>query len=664
MQEEVKPTLSRRVKEVVIGPPVKLDSKVFHRLSLIALFAWVGLGADGLSSSSYGPEEAFLALQSHPYLGVFVALATAVTIFVIGASYIQIIELFPSGGGGYVVASKLLSPRVGMVAGSALLIDYALTITVSVAAGADALFSLIPVDWIPWKIWVAVIGVALLTLLNMRGVRESVTPLIPIFIIFIITHVFIIGYAVYANWENIPAMTEAVDSDVRNTSAELGLWGMVFLILRAYSMGAGTYTGLEAVSNGIPLLRDPKVQTAKRTMTYMMVSLAFTACGLMLAYLLYNIGPQHGKTLNAVLLSASTGGWGEFGGYFVLVTLVSEAALLFVAAQTGFLGGPRVLANMALDSWVPKRFALLSDRFVNQNGILIMGCGALSLMVLTGGSVKFLVVLYSINVFITFFLSQLGIMRYLWYERVKVRDWYRKVVVGLTGLILTLFILVSVTVIKFNEGGWMTLLITGMFIGVALTIKRHYDYTARLIRKLDDSVLGTGHPEPVYSGRIIQNLKASGRLDRQEKTAAIFVDGFNGLGLHTLANVLRLGGFRNFVFVQVGRLDAGTFKGASEVERLEGYTKAEIEKYVNLMKRQGYFAEGMYSIGNDVVDEVDRKIAPNIMERFPNTTFFGGHTVFSEYSFLMRLLHNYTVFAMQRKLYGRGIPFVLLPIKV
>ncbi len=187
--DENKDPLFKRIKSLLIGKSRSVsDPSIFHKLSLIAFFAWVGLGADGLSSSCYGPEEAFLALGQHHHLGIFVALGTVLTIFIISASYHQIIKLFPTGGGGYLVASKLLSPSVGMVSGSALLIDYLLTITLSVASGADALFSFLPIAWLQFKLPVAVFGVILLIWLNLRGVKESVIPLVPIFIIFLITH--------------------------------------------------------------------------------------------------------------------------------------------------------------------------------------------------------------------------------------------------------------------------------------------------------------------------------------------------------------------------------------------------------------------------------------------------------------------------------------------
>src|SRR4030066_1353432 len=148
MQMESKPSFTKRLKTLIIGSARSpLDKSIFHKLSLISFFAWVGIGADGLSSSAYGPEEAFRALHGHTYLGIFVAMGSVLTIFVISASYSQIIELFPSGGGGYLVASKLLSPSIGMFSGCALIIDYVLTIAVSIASGTDAVFSFLPIEW-------------------------------------------------------------------------------------------------------------------------------------------------------------------------------------------------------------------------------------------------------------------------------------------------------------------------------------------------------------------------------------------------------------------------------------------------------------------------------------------------------------------------------------
>jgi amino acid transporter len=640
------------------------DPQVFHKLSLIAFFAWVGLGADGLTSSCYGPEEAFLTLQGHHYLAIFVGLATVITIFVVSKSYTQIIELFPSGGGGYLVASKLLSPTAGMVSGCALLIDYVLTITLSIASGADAIFSFMPPQWQHYKITFAIAGVLLLIVMNLRGVKEAVLPLVPIFLIFIAMHCIAIGYGIITHLFNLPEVMQATVRDAQASSSELGVMGTVLLILRAYSMGAGTFTGIEAVSNGLPILREPRVETAKNTMRYMAWSLALAVMGLMFAYVLYGVEAVPGKTLNAVLLEKIVVGWpGTLGYWFVLITLISEAVLLFVAAQTGFLDGPRVLSNMALDRWFPTRFATLSDRLVSQNGILIMGSLSLAMMLLSGGSVRFLVVLYSINVFVTFSLSQLAMVRHWWQVRSTDRKWRHGIIINGLGLLLTSFILVSVVVLKFDEGGWITIAVTGSLVAIAFAVKKHYAKTAVLLKRLDSLVMPVVQPE--FDSKTLKSKNPNPVCNPNAMTAVVFVSGFNGLGLHTLFAILRLFGdiYKNFVFVQIGTIDAGNFKGASDLESLEMKTREDIDKYVHYMKRNGFYAEGFSATGIDIVDEIIN-ISPAITKRFPQSVFFGGQVVFPEDSMLTPLLHNYIVFTLQRKFYHQGIPFVILPIRV
>jgi amino acid transporter len=664
MQQE--PNLQQKLKNIVIGKSRSpRDKHVFHKLSLIAFFAWVGLGADGLSSSCYGPSEMFLTLGNHPYLAIFVAAASAFTVFVISAGYSQIIELFPTGGGGYLVASKLLSPGAGMVAGCALLIDYVLTITVSIASGADAICSLLPLEWQKYRLYFAAGAVAVMTLLNMRGVKESILPLVPVFLTFIVTHVFIILYALFTHLPNLEGISASTVADIHSSMSEVGFWGMIFLMVRAFSMGAGTFTGIEAVSNGIAVLREPKVETARRTMRYMAVSLAFMVFGLTLGYLVYNVGPEPGKTLNAILFERATQGWDKnYAVILIFVALVSEATLLFVAAQTGFLGGPSVLANMSLDRWFPTRFSALSDRLVIQKGIMIMGGLSLAIMILSGGSVRFLVVLYSINVFITFTLSQLGMVRHWWQSRSSAKGWRHRMLINGVGLVLCAAILVLMIVFNFFEGGWVTILITGTLVALAILIKRHYNGVRMLLGRLDNLVT-----KPEFSDSGLLSATAAPavepKFDPRARTAVLLVSGFNGMGLHTLFNVMRLFGgvFKNFIFVQVGVIDVGNFKGAQEVGHLEAQAKIEVSRYVNLMKRNGLYAEGISEIGVDIVDEV-MKITPKITERFPSAIFFGGQLVFEKDSFVHRLLHNHIVFALQRKLYNQGIPFVILPIRV
>jgi len=650
-------------KNVFIGRARNLsDRRIFHNMSLVALLAWVGLGADGLSSSCYGPEAAFVALSGHTFLSLFVAVASVLTIVVICASYSQIIELFPTGGGGYLVASKLLSPTAGVVSGCALIGDYILTIAISIASGADATFSLLPVEWQVWKLKFSLGIVIFLTLLNLRGVKESVVLWLPVFFVFVATYTFAIIWAITVHFGDLPAIAHGVVNDVKTDSAEVGVFGMLALLLRAYSLGAGTYTGIEAVSNGLNALREPRVQTGKRTMIYMGASLAFVVGGLLLAYLLYHVEHVDGQTLNAVLFEKITAAWPPALSHgFVIAAMASSGALLFIAAQTGFFGGPRVLANMAVDRWMPTRFATLSDRLVTQNGVLMMGLAALLVVLFTGASVNLLVVLYSINVFITFSLSQLGMVRHWWLDRANTPKWKRKLCVNGFGLLLTGGILVSLCIVKFFEGGWVTLLVTGLLVGVSFWVKHHYRQTQKKLHRLNELVAAALADEAVTG---VEN-KSPAACDVNARTAVFLVNGFNGLGLHTLLAVVRMFPkvYQNFIFVQVGILDAGNFKGAAEVDNLREHSRNAVERYVTYMSRRGFYTEAHVALGTDIVEEAAKQ-CNLIAEKFPQAQFFAGQLVFKDESMITRWLHNHTVFELQRRLYQNGRAMLILPIQV
>lgn len=656
-----------RLKNWLLGRALDpADRSAFHKLSLVAFFAWVGLGADGLSSSAYGPEEMFRALGEHHHLAILLAFASAFTVFLISATYSQVIELFPHGGGGYGVCSKLLSPKAGLVAGCALLIDYVLTIAISLASAADALFSFLPPEWQAWKLHAALALLAALTLMNARGVKESVTPLVPIFLLFVFSHVAVLLYGIGTHLLDVPTLARSTMEDATRTHQSLGALGALVLMLRAFSMGAGTFTGIEAVSNGIPILREPRVKTGRRTMLYMAASLAFMVVMLMLAYVLYRVEHVPGKTLNAVLFESITAGWRPaLGDGAVWILLFSEAALLFVAAQAGFMDGPRVAANMALDRWLPNRFALLSDRLVNRNGILLMSLAAALTLLLTGASVGTLVVLYSIMVFMDFVLVHAGMARHWLKIRRTEPRWRRRLAVNLAGLVVCTFILVMVTALKFFQGGWITLVVLAGLLALALMVRRRYTATEKTLARLNTLVQAAQASEVPLPRLRAGEPDPGTPCDPKARTAVLLVSGFNGIGLHSLFAIIRLFGgvYRNFVFVEIALIDAGVYKGADEVENLDAHVRAGLEKYAAFVRRHGYHAETATIMSHDVVDGCVR-LAPDILARFPQAMFFMGQLVFPEESWLSRLFHNNTVFAVQRRLYHLGIPFLILPIRV
>ena len=600
--------MTAKIGQVIFGAPRNInDPKIFHKLALIPLLAWIGLGADGLSSSSYGPEEAFRAIGSHTYLALFLALGTALTVFIISYAYSRIIEHFPHGGGGYIVATHMLGDRAGVISGSALIVDYILTITVSIAACSDAVFSYLPTGFQHLKLLFASILIVLLIVLNIRGIKESITWLAPIFITFIITHIMLLGYGIFTHVGEVHTVVSNAQQGLSVDLKTIGFFGLFLIFIRAYSLGGGTYTGIEAVSNGLQIMRDPKVQTGKRTMVYMATSLAITAGGLLFCYLLFDVHPNAHKTLNSVLADSLFGSW-TYGKAIAVVTIFSEGAILFVASQAGFIDAPRVMANMAVDSWLPHRFSVFSARLTMRNGVLMVGISALLLLIYTRGSISALVVMYSINVFLTFSLSEFGMSRFFIKHRKEQKEWKKHLSVHLTGLTMCITILCITVFEKFLEGGWLTLLITSALIFLCYIIRSHYRKIEKEKKKFDALLTSI----PVYGER--NNLP----IDNKKMTAVQLVTEFNGFGVHTFLTTIRQfpDFYKNFIFASVVVVDQGLFKGEEGLEEHKKHIEEELTKYVNFARNLGIPADFRFSTGTDVV-KTATDLCVDIHKEFP-----------------------------------------------
>ena len=671
------PTLTARLRRTVLGAPKDVkDPHAFHKLSLVALLAWVGLGADGLSSSSYGPDEAFRALvddqgRFHTGLAVGLAAATALTVFIISYGYSRIIEQFPAGGGGYVVASKILGPRVGVVSGAALLVDYVLTITISISSGADAILSFLP-GLLPYKLPFAFAGLGVLTVLNLRGVKESVTAIAPIFGLFLLTHAITFVAAIGGHATEIGAVSREVHANVSETWKTLGTMGTLLIFVRAYSLGGGTYTGIEAVSNGLQMMREPRVQTAKRTMVLMATSLAITAGGILLCYLLVGLSPDlpRDKTLNAFLLERVAGRWSiggfHFGPGFVVLALLSEGLLLFVAAQAGFLDGPRVMANMATDSWLPHRFSALSERLTMRNGVLLMAIAAGLALAYTRGNVAQLVVMYSINVFVTFSLSNIAMTVFWIRRRAEDKAWWRHLPAHVIATLLCVTILTITVLEKFAEGGWLTLLITAGLTVLCFLVKRHYGFVVRAIHRLDRDLPGpeAGAEAMALYGET-KEPPATEEPDPRRPVAVLFVGGYGGLGRHALLMLLRMfpGHFQGVVFVSVAVVDSDTFKGADEVQALERRTRETLASYCGFGRALGLPSSSAFAIGTEVAVEAE-KLGVLLLRRYPKALVVAGQIIFEEDTLWNRALHNETAFMIQRRLQHAAVPMIVLPVQL
>lgn len=642
-----------RIRSFFFGAPMNpMNPKTRERISLIALMALVGLGADALSSSCYGPEEAYVALGSHVHLALFVALFTVITVFVISFGYNQVIELFPSGGGGYKVASKLLHPYAGLLAGSALIVDYVLTIAVSVASGTDAIFSFLPLWTLAYKLYFATGLIFLLLFFNMRGMKEAIQVLIPIFFGFIVSHVLLIVYGIAAHSTGLLYVVPDTLKETHLLAQSVGWFGVMGLTLHAYSLGSGTYTGLEAVSNNANHLAEPRVKTGKRTMLYMAISLSFMAGGIILLYLLWGVQPVPGKTLNATVFQLILGNtW--LGQSTLVLVLELEAGLLLVAANAGFAAGPSVLANMAVDNWMPNRFRHLSSRLTVQNGLILYGIAALVVLYITDGKVSMLVVLYSINVFITFSFSLLGVSVY-WYKHRASSIWKWHFAFSLFACFVTTTILCITIYYKFMSGGWVTLLITSAVVIIGLLVRHHYQHVEKKLKDMDALLA-----KPL-SGAMVSPVA----IDPQLPTAIVFIN-TRSVGMHTLLSILRIfpNQFSNFVFVGVGAVDAESYSGQQELEAMQTHVNQMLDYFVQYCREYHMVAEAYSAFGTDPVTELKR-LADIVCKKYPRGIFFSSRLVFSHENMVTWFLHNHTPQILQDYLHFQGRELMILPMKL
>jgi hypothetical protein len=337
------------------------------------------------------------------------------------------------------------------------------------------------------------------------------------------------------------------------------------------------------------------------------------------------------------------------------LTLLSEGALLFVAAQTGFLDGPRTLSAMAADDWVPRRFKNLSDRLVTQNGVLTMGIAAGVVLAYTRGAVEVLVVMYSINVFLTFTLSQTGMALHWVKGERRGEHWRRRFAIASLGAVITGTILVIMITLKFLEGGWVTLLATGGLIAVCFAVRRHYQEVRRHLKDLDEVLLDLPLP----------TISEAPKRSSAGPTGVILVESYSGLGVHTFLWIHRLfpEQFRDIVFLSVGLVDSAQFKGVQGLGALGARVRSDLEKYVRLAERLGCYAEYRYALGTDVTQELER-MCTSLAEEFPSPTVFAGRLVFQKERYLTRSLHDQTAYSLQRRLLFQGIPVIVLPVRV
>ena len=476
-------------RQLLIGKPLATSQAQHERLS--KLKALTVFASDALSSTAYATEEILLVLvlagTGFLYLSIPVAMAIAVLLLIVGTSYYQTIHAYPNGGGSYIVSKDNLGTMPGLIAGASLLVDYVLTVAVSVAAGVAALFSWLPF-LLPYRVELAVAAVAFMTLINLRGVRESGTVFAVPTYFFIVSVFAMLAVGLFRFLTNSlpPVDYAALPSEFAFTE-EITL----FFILRAFSAGCTALTGVEAISNGIPAFRKPESDNAGKTLIAMVLILGSMFIGItLLAHRVGAVPLEHETVLSQVAR-------GVFGDNVLYAAVqIATALILIMAANTSFADFPRLSSLIARDGFLPRPLSNIGDRLVFSNGIILLGALASILLVAFGGDTHALLPLYAIGVFLSFTLSQSGMVVH-WF-RLKTPNWQREAVINGIGATATLVVLIVIVMTRFTHGGWIVVVLIPIIVALFLMIHRHYREAAAQL-SLEDY----GAPQRIRRHRVI-----------------------------------------------------------------------------------------------------------------------------------------------------------------
>ena len=479
------------LKRFLIGRPLANEEADHQRISKtigLAVFS-----SDAISSTAYATQEILLVLvpvggmavmaQANYTFGYLtpIAILVAVLLAIVANSYRQTIHAYPDGGGAYVVSRENLGEIPALVAGGSLLVDYVLTVSVSVAAGTQAIYSAVPAVG-QYRVGVCLVFVAILTVANLRGVKESGRLFAVPTYLYIIVLGALIGWGLLQMFRGslpvLPPDPESLAELEEGFGVPLGLGGItLFLFARAFSSGAVALSGVEAISNGIPAFRKPTSKNAAVTLVWMATILGTSFVGLtVLAEHIRPTPSETGESVNSIIGRTVFGGTG--GMYWALQ--ITTAAILILAANTAYADFPRLAALVGKDGYLPRQFANRGDRLVFSNGVLVLAGAASLLIVVFGGNVNALIPLYAVGVFTSFTLSQSGMVRHHLKERQ--RGWRTSMAFSVVGAIATFIVMSVVIISKFTIGAWIPVALVPLIVIGFKSIKSHYSQIARRLR--------------------------------------------------------------------------------------------------------------------------------------------------------------------------------------
>jgi amino acid transporter len=457
------------IKRLLIGRPLKsheLGEQKINKTKALAI-----LSSDALSSVAYGPEQILIVLVAIGTAAFWYSIPIAVGVLILLTalilSYRQIIFAYPHGGGAYVVSKNNLGVNPGLIAGGSLLVDYILTVAVSVSAGTDAITSAFP-NLHDYKVEIAIVFVIFLTLLNLRGVTESASILAYPVYLFVLALFILIGVGIY----NI--VTGGVSPELHSPIGTPVAGISLFILLRAFASGSSALTGVEAISNAIPNFKDPAPNNAAKTLIMMGILLAILFSGTVTLAYYYGTAPRVEVTVVSQIAEEIFGR--NFMYFFIQGT---TALILILAANTGYSAFPLLAVNLAKDKFIPRMFLIRGDRLGYSNGIIILGVASILLILAFHAETEHLIPLYAVGVFIPFTLSQTGMM--VKWIREKPQGWLPKFIINTTGAVISFTVTIMFFLTKFNQV-WSILVFLPIIIFVFHRIKKHYDAVGDQLR--------------------------------------------------------------------------------------------------------------------------------------------------------------------------------------
>ncbi|WP_338555228.1 APC family permease [Paenibacillus sp. KS-LC4] len=472
------------LKRLLIGRPLK--SNELGDQKLIKLKALAILSSDALSSVAYGPEQILLVLITVSaaafWYSIPIAAFVLILLLALILSYRQIIFAYPQGGGAYVVSKENLGIFPGLISGGSLLVDYILTVAVSVSAGTDAITSAFP-SLHEHNVLIAVIFVILITILNLRGVTESASILAYPVYLFVLALFILIGAGIYniVTGQVPPELHTPIGTPVAGVS--------LFLLLRAFASGSSALTGVEAISNAIPNFRDPAPRNAAKTLALMGILLAILFSGIVFLAYFYGIKPAAEVTVVSQIAEHT------FGRHFMYFFIQGTTALILIlAANTGYSAFPLLAVNLAKDKFIPRMFTVRGDRLGYSNGIISLGVLSILLIIAFGGQTEHLIPLYAVGVFIPFTLSQTGMI--VKWVRQKPKGWALKLLINSAGALISFIVTMMFFLTKFAQV-WPVLVFLPIIIFIFHRIKRHYNAVGEQLR------LTTCEPAMVIDGNVL-----------------------------------------------------------------------------------------------------------------------------------------------------------------